>query len=407
MERFVNSEAIYHQEKLDKNRIKLTWFVAFLMGFSQAVLAYIMSSYFKLVTGTENIGIFYAVSYAIFLIILLNLHKLIKALGKSNVFYFSLLAKIIVLILLVFSALSKEGALLLIAYIILGSIEWVALDVIIEGFSVDAMSGRIRGLNLTIINSGILFGPFVSTYILNRIDFQGIFIFSLIFNVFVFIFSLIGFRNVNHRFEQKLKVADIIKKVFARKNIIRAYYISFVLEFFYALMVIYTPIYLRDLGYSWGNIGLIFTVMLIPFVLVQYPMGIIADKKTGEKEFLIFSLFIMAAATISIYFIGAGSLAIWAMTLFITRIGAALVEILRDSYFFKKIDGYDVDMINFFRTSSPVAYICATTLSSFVIFFLPIKFAFILVGIVILSAIYPAFRLKDNKCEKELETKPC
>lgn len=396
----------FHDEKLDAGRIHLTSFVSFLMGFSQAVLVYVISSYFKLATGTENVGVFYAVSYIIFLIVLLNLHKVMRALGKANVFYFALLAKLAVIIFLIFSDPSAIGILLLMLYIILGHIEWVALDVIIESFSVDRMSGRIRGLHLTIINAGFLFGPFVSTYILENIGFNGIFIFSLVFNAFVFIFGLLSFRNVNHRFEQKLKIVDIFKKVVNRKNVLRIYYISFVLEFFYALMLIYTPIYLRDLGYSWEMIGIMFTVMLVPFVLIQYPAGILADKKIGEKEMLIFSLLAMALATGAIYFIGSGSVVIWAAVLFATRIGAALIEILRDSYFFKRIDRRDVDILDFFRTALPVAYICAATLSSFVLFLFPTKYVFVLTALVVTSALYPAFRLKDSQCEAETQSLP-
>jgi len=391
-----------HKENLDENRLRLSSFVTFLMGFSQAVLVYVMSSYFKEATGAESIGIFYGVSYIVFLIILLNMHKLVRIFGKSNVFYFSLLINIIVATCLISINPSMLGVALLMLYIIMTHVAWVALDVIVESFSSDKQTGRIRGLHLTIFNAGFLFGPLASTYILDKIGFQGIFVFALIFNCFVFIFGLIGFRNVNHRFEQKLKVFEVIRKVLAKKDIMRIYYVSFVLEFFYALMTIYTPIYLRDLGYSWESIGLIFTIMLAPFVLLQYPMGILADKKFGEKEFLLGAISVMALATISIYFIGSGSVAIWAIILFVTRIGAALIEILRDSYFFKKVDAYDVDIINFFRTSLPMAYIAATTLSSFVIFFLPIKFAFVLTGLVALSALYPASKLVDNKSEKEL-----
>ncbi|MDQ1283701.1 MAG: hypothetical protein QG620_49 [Patescibacteria group bacterium] len=395
-------EILNHKEHLDERKIKLISFISFLMGFSQAVLLYVMSSYFKLASGMENVGIFYAVSYAIFLFILLNLHKAVRTLGKANVFYFSLLFKIITIVFLIFAAPGNLGIFLLAAYIVLGHIEWVALDVIIENFSADALSGRIRGLHLTIVNAGFLLGPFLSTRLLDTIGFSGIFAFSLIINALIFVFALIGFRESNHRFEQKLKVADIAKKVFARKNILRAYYISFVLEFFYALMVIYTPIYLRDLGYSWEDIGKIFTVMLVPFVLVQYPMGFLADKKFGEKEFLIGALFIMAVSTTAVYFIGLGSVAVWAAMLFLTRLGAALIEILRDSYFYKRIDGRDVDLINFFRTTVPAAYISAAILSTLLLAFAPVKFAFVLVGAVAFSALIPAFALEDNKCEKEM-----
>jgi len=391
-----------HKENLDENRLRLSSFVTFLMGFSQAVLVYVMSSYFKLATGTESVGIFYGVSYVIFLIILLNLHKLVRIFGKANIFYFSLLINIIVATGLTLTKPSMSGVALLMLYIIMEHVAWVALDVIVESFSVDKMSGRIRGLHLTIFNAGFLFGPFASTYILDELGYHGIFIFALIFNCFVFIFGLIGFRNINHKFEQRLKVLDMLRKVATKKDILRIYHISFVLDFFFALMTIYMPIYLRDLGYSWEHIGWIFTAMLVPFVLLQYPIGVLADKKTGEKEFLFFAILMMAIATIAIYFIGTGTMALWAIVLFATRIGAALIEILRDSYFFKKVDAYDVDIINFFRTSLPVAYISATAMASFIFFFLPIKFIFVLTGIVVLSALYSVFSLVDNKSEREL-----
>jgi MFS family permease len=393
---------MHHDEKLDKNKLRLTSFVTFLMGFSQAMLIYVMSSYFELSSGTANVGVFYGVSYLVFLAILLNLHKLVGLWGKANVFYFSLLAKIIALTILVMVGPSKSGILLMILYMIFSNIEWVALDAIVESFSVDRMSGRIRGLHLTIVNAGYLFGPFVSTYMLDKMDFQGVFVMTLIFNCFVLIFSLIGFRNVNHRFQEKLRVMDVLKKVAKRKNIMRIYYISFVLDFFYAAMTIYTPIYLKSLGYSWASIGIIFTVMLIPFVILQYPMGSLADKKTGEKEFIILSLLVMALSTIVIYFIGTGSVFLWALILFLTRIGAALVEILRDSYFFKRIDALDVDMIDFFRTSSSAAYISAAILSTLMLLFLPVRSIFILSGLVAFSALYPAFNLIDNKSEEEV-----
>ena len=89
-----------HDEKLDEGHLKLSSFVAFLMGFSQAVLAVIMSAYFVSASGTQNVGFFYAFAYLIFLVVLLNLHKFVRLLGKANVFYFSLLAKIVGIVFL-------------------------------------------------------------------------------------------------------------------------------------------------------------------------------------------------------------------------------------------------------------------------------------------------------------------
>jgi MFS family permease len=389
-------------EKIEKSKIKLISFISFLTGFSQAVIIYAMSYYFKLASGTENVGFFYTVAYVLVLVLLFNLHKLVRKWGKSQVFLFALLAKIGILSWLTLIEPSYGSIALLGFYLILNSLEWTMVDVILESFSHDHLSGRIRGLHLTIFNLGFLCGPFLSAKILASADFRGIFICILIINALAFILALTGLRKINHQFSQNLKVKDLIKKVWKRKDILKIYYISFVLEFFYALMVIYTPLYLLDLGFSWEKIGLIFTFMLVPFVLLQYPAGILADKKIGEKELIVVSILMMAISTGMVYFTRSESLFIWSLVLFLTRIGAALIEILRDSYFYKRISGYDVDLINFFRTSMPLAYVISTFFSGLVFIFLPIKATFLIVAVVVLSALYPALKLVDNPCEEEL-----
>jgi len=403
---FKIKKVIFDQpEKSEKRKIKLISFISFLTGFSQAVIIYVMSYYFKLASGTENVSFFYTTTFVVVLILLINLHKLVKKWGKSRVFLLTLLAKIGILFSLTLVEPSYWSIALLGLYLVFNSLEWTMIDVILESFSRDRLSGRIRGLHLTVFNLGFLFGPFLSIKILAAADFGGIFIFILIINSLVLILTLLGLRKINHQFSQKLGVRELIKKVLKRKNILRIYYISFILEFFYALMVIYTPLYLLDLGFSWEKIGVIFTFMLIPFVILQYPAGILADKKIGEKELIIAAIVFMAVFTTAAYFTHSRSLFVWSLILFSTRIGAALIEILRDSYFYKRISGQDVDLINFFRTSMPLAYVTATFLSGLVLIFLPIKVVFLIVAIFIFSALYPAFKLMDNPCEAELKDK--
>jgi MFS family permease len=390
-----------HQEKINLKKIRLISSISFLAGLAQAVFSYIMSTYFALSSGSENVGWFYLVAYSLILILYLNLHKIIRKFGKSEVFFFSLFAKICIIIALLFVSPSLGGAFLVMAFIILGNLEWTSLNIILESFSNDRMSGRIRGKFLTIMNAGILLGPFISTGILESYDYYGIFLLILIFNVVILFAGIAGLKKVNHRFKSKITSRGVLKKVLARKNIRRAFHISFALEFFYALMIIYTPIYLLSLGVSWRDIGIIFTWMLLPFVILQYPIGIMADKKWGEKEMLIVSLFIMGGATLFVYFISSSDVFLWSVVLFVTRVGAALVEILRDSYFYKRIDGHDVDYIEFFNCSKPFAYILASGVSAVFLLFFPLRSIFLLTGVVVLSALFSAFRLVDNKSERE------
>jgi len=393
---------LIHDEKLNSNKVKLVGFISFMLGFSQALLAYAMSSYFKQSTGTDNIGIFYLLSYAIILIVLLNLHKLVKKFGKVCVFYLAFILKLIAIVSLILLPFSAWGIVSMILYIIAGVLVWVSLDAILESSSEDKTSGKIRGINLTILNAGFILGPLISSKILEEIGFTGIFLVSLIIHSIVFSVGLMGLKRASYRFRSELSVKNLVKKVIRRKNVMRIYYISFTLSFFYALMVIFTPLYLLSLGYSWHQLGIVFTIMLIPFVLIQYPMGVLADKKTGEKEFLILAIFVMGISTFIFYCAGTPGIVIWTLILLVTRIGAALIEILRDSYFYKRIDGHDVDIIDFFGTSRSVAYITAAILSTLTLFFFPMKAIFLLVSIVVFSALYPAFRLVDNKSEEEI-----
>jgi hypothetical protein len=53
----------------------------------------------------------------------------------------------------------------------------------------------------------------------------------------------------------------------------------------------------------------------------------------------------------------------------------------------------------------PMGYIFSTAMSALILIFFPVKGAFILVAVLIFSALYPAWKLVDNPCEEELREK--
>jgi Na+/melibiose symporter-like transporter len=85
------------------------------------------------------------------------------------------------------------------------------------------------------------------------------------------------------KIDPKAEVMEFIKT----KSIRTIGAINVLLQLFYTFMVIYVPIYLTEvIGFSWSELGLILCIALIPFVLLDSPVGELADKKYGEKEFL-------------------------------------------------------------------------------------------------------------------------
>lgn len=80
-----------------------------------------------------------------------------------------------------------------------------------------------------------------------------------------------------------------------------------------------------------------------------------------------------------------------------------MVETLRDSYFYKKIDATDMDIISFFRTARSTATLFSAGITSILLVFISLKFVFLFVGVAVLLGLYPAFTLVDNKSESEMD----
>ncbi len=394
-----------HAERLDHKKIRLLNLLSFLIGISGSSLIYVLSSYVDGLVGEENMSLIYSLAYLILFFLLLNFHKLINRFGEINLFLGLQFFKILILFFLGFLPLMNFNVALVIGYLVFSYITWVEMDIILEGFSADRMSGRIRGFYLTFNSLGYLVGPLISTQILEHFDYAGVFIFALILSMVFFLITLVSLNKTKSELREVPCVKKILQKIFSNSDLRRIYFVSVFLEIFYAVVVVYVPIYLLSLGVNWSEIGILISLAHLPFILLQYPIGALADKKMGEKEILILAFLILGFSTLLIYFIQSSDLFVWAMVLMTTRIGAALIEVLRDSYFYKKVDARDVDLINFFRTAGPVAFFLGTALASFCLLFFSTKAIFILFGMIIFLGIIPAARLRDNLSEKEIMLK--
>ncbi len=158
------------------------------------------------------------------------------------------------------------------------------------------------------------------------------------------------------------------------------------------------PIYLQHhIGFSWAEIGIMFTIMLLPFVLFEIPVGELADYKYGEKEFLAIGFVILALSTVFMSFITVKVFWIWASILFISRVGASLVEVSSESYFFKHVNAKSTDVISFFRVDRPIAFIVAPVVATVSLELLPFQYIFIVFGVILLVGTKYALELEDTK----------
>jgi MFS family permease len=138
--------------------------------------------------------------------------------------------------------------------------------------------------------------------------------------------------------------------------------------------------------------------MLLPFIFVQFPLGEYSDK-IGERKILMFGFFITSVATISLFFIHKPILWIWALLLFVTRIGAASIEVMSDSYFFKHIKSENEEFIGIYRSANPISYIIGPLIAFLILIYIPkYNFIFPILGVLMLYGVYlsSTIRRSDN-----------
>jgi len=375
-------------------QLKTIYIFSFLLGLADSLWVYVASTYFQQNSSTADVSLFYLCAYAVVIIILLNLYKLVRAWGKKNIFLLAITGRTLLMAVLFFSHQTTLNLLGAMAYVVCAYLTYVCLDMILESFSRDQSTGRTRGLNLTLASWGFIFGPFISTTLLAKLGFTGLFLILALFNLAILFFSIIKMPETGHDKLIRKTAYEILSRAWQQKNILRIYYISFALEFFYALIIIYTPLYLRSLGLSWQQIGYAFTIMLIPFLIMEYPIGLMADKKKNETRLIRIFLTILIFFTTAIFFIHSKEVWLWATILLGTRIGAAGLDVLRDIYFYKRVNGADVDLIDFYRTACPLAVLVGAAIASLTLLILPLSYIFLVVAMVVASAVVPVLKLK-------------
>ena len=265
-------------------------------------------------------------------------------------------------------------------------------------FSKNTEIGRFRGFYLTIINLAWVFAQIFSGSIIAKSSLSGSYFIASIFMFAVtlmFIFSLKNFKDPQYK---KIPILKTIRFFIKNKHISKIYLLNLILKFFYTWMIIYTPIYLNTyLHFNWSEIGIIFTIMLLPFVLLTFPAGELSDK-IGEKKMLKYGFLTMSLFTLIIPLIHGSSLLLWAIILFGTRIGAATVEIMTESYFFKLEKEEDTDAISFFRNTTPLAYVIAPFIAIPILALIPsFQYIFFVLGVILLYGFYITINLRDVK----------
>lgn len=271
------------------------------------------------------------------------------------------------------------------------------MDIFTEGFSSSEEMGNIRGMYLTMQNVPPILTPVIVGIILTKPEYWKIYAIASLFLIPFLILIISYFKNFKDQEYPVLNLASALKKFYNEKDIFDVFIDHFLLHLFYSITVIYIPLYLTNhIGFTWEEVGIILSAMLLPFIIFQIPIGRMEDKYHDEKHVLVLGFSIMAASFMLIPFIHEKSLILWAAVLFVSRIGASIVEVSSESYFFKHISPSNAGFIGFYRMTRALPFFVIPPLIGLTLMFLDISYIFFIIGLLMLVGVRYALLLKNK-----------
>jgi predicted MFS family arabinose efflux permease len=347
---------------------------SFFFSLHAAMVAYINSSMLGVILTPKATSALFTVSSALSLVLVSQASSFVQRWG--NVRY--MLTILTLSVLLLFGIGATSGSWLSIAFFIpyfaLNALIYYGLDVFLEHFSSNQTVGNTRGVFLTLNNLAWVGMPALVGMLENRYGFGVVYFFAAFAALAALTTVFVGERHYHDS---------------------RYVHISFSKLLFYAWMVIYSPLYLTNkLGLSWESVGFIFSIMLIPFILFQYPAGRIVDKFSNERALIAAGFLIIGVSTLIFSLIGVVPFVVLALILFLTRVGASIVEVANESYFFKQVNDTDTQLIAVFRNMVPLAYLIGPALGVLLLSSNNYSLVFFVLGLLMLGASIVALSLK-------------
>jgi MFS family permease len=372
--------------------------IGFIFTLHAAIPIYSNSSFLGLFADAQTIGLIYMAGAAVGILGFLIAPILIRRFGNYTMAMLLICVQIAIFYGLISSTSAMTLAILFILQSAVVSIIGLTLDIFLEVYTDDDHVGTVRGLYTATLNASWVVAPLIGSLLINGSDnYRNTYVAAL---AMLFPLLYLIYRNFP-RFEDPkythLSLWRLAKHISSNADWMKLFTANVILQTFYSWMVIYSPIYLnKNIGFSWEEIGIILVVMLIPFPLIQYPLGKLADKRFGEKEMMAVGFAIMGISTMFLSLSTLKSVMLWAVLFLITRIGAAIAEIMMETYFFKKVSTRDTSVLSSYRITRPLSYFLAPVVMMLGLLFTDMQNMFVIIGAFSLLALYPALTIRDT-----------
>lgn len=373
-----------------------------LLIFHAFLVAYINSSFLGQFVSPAAVGTIYTVGSALSVLIFLFISRVLHKIGNFKLTFGLLCLNFIAISGMAFAESLRVAIPLFLIHLITLPITFFNIDVFMEqqiGESEES-TGSKRGLLLMLASLVGALAPLASGLLVD--DGTGSFFYAYLVSA-ITILPIIGlllyfFKDFSDPEYDEIDLFAAIASFWQRKNIRFVFLAHFILQMFFMFMVVYVPLYLTGtIGLSWAEFGLVMFFAQLAYVLLEYPIGVIADKYIGEKEMMGFGFLVIAISSSWIAFVTESSVLTWAIILFTTRVGASFVEVTTESYFFKQTKSSDAQIISFFRITRPLSYVIGALIASLALLYLPFNLLFIVLAFMMIPAMFFTMGIQDSK----------
>jgi len=283
----------------------------------------------------------------------------------------------------------------------------ISLALLVRDFTASKNLAKTEGVYFLFNNIGWFIGPIIGGIIARYFGYEPVFALSgMVFLASFFYLahqdlvkkhpSLMSNKKTSvseNKTTDGLSLVKRFKKFFSNKGLVGAYLVYLGYLTFLSFKSVTLPLFISDQGYGSDLSGLIISLSILPYILVEIPIGKYADKK-GLRTPIVCGFAIM-----SICFFGV-KIAPWfiidALFLILANTGSAFIEPLYDVYFFKNTSKKEEEeLYGIFSTADPLGKFLGPLIFSISVMFLPIDWAFFIAGALFFVAGVFALRIKS------------
>jgi MFS family permease len=378
----------------------LVYLVSIIFTFQSLLTAYSSSTYLEEFILPEFVGLIFSAAALLSLIGYILLPRLLNRIGNVKT---TILTMLVITLSLLTIGYAPSPSITILAFILFNAaspLVYFNIDIFLETLIGDdeGSTGSKRGLILTLMSAAAFLSPLAMGHLIGESgDLARVYYVAAAVGLIFLAIVLARFRQFYDPEYQVIKLKDFRTSLFNDKNINLVIFTQFLLQIFYTWAIIYFPLYLAtEMGFTWDIIGNIIAVGLFAFVIFEYPAGIVADRHWGEKEMMALGFVLMALASAQIIYMEATIIG-WMILMFISRIGASLVEVTTESYFFKQVKGHNSVLISVFRLTRPLSILAGSLIGSALLMILPFSALFICLAVFMTIGAIATLGIVDTK----------